>query len=248
MTEEEQKQWLEWVHLTSIPIRRLDPNDSPVGTASACLINFRGRRFVLTVSHAVKMGSCDWVIDLGFDTRKGTEIYRPSSFLYLGELKRSAGEITDVDYCYAEVPLDVEPVYQHLTPRGPQSEKHARHIFNQSDLSEPSTKEVYAFSGEVHPERHGTHAMLTQPTVYPGLRYKRSEGSFHEFTLPVPHPGHESFRGCSGAPIVDTRRRVVALVSSGDDTENIIYGVSLARYRFALDFYCNQIRPPNHAL
>jgi hypothetical protein len=231
MSREERKQWLEWVLLTSIPIRRYDHDDSPVGTASACLINYRGRRFVLTVAHAVEMGSSDWAIELGFDPRKGTEIYRPSTFLYLGELKRGTGEVTEVDYCYAEVPLDIEPVYQHVTPRGPQSEKQARHIFNQSDLADPSTNEFYAFAGEVNAERHGTHALVTQPTVYPGLRYRRSESAFHEFTLPVPHPGHDSFRGCSGAPIVDTQRRVVALVTGGDDAENIIYGISVARYR-----------------
>jgi hypothetical protein len=242
VTDEEQKQWLKWVHLTSIPLRCFAPDESPVGTASACLINYRNRRFVLTVAHAVRMGSSNWVaIELGFDKSKGTEIYRLPSFLYLGELKRGTGDVTDVDYCYTEIPADIEPTFQHWTPLGPQSEKQTRYIFNQSELGEPNANELYAFSGEVHAERHGAHAVVTQPTVYPGLRYSKSEGPFHEFMLPVPHPEHDSFRGCSGAPIVDMQRRLVALVTRGDVVENIIYGVSLARYRFALEFYCNQL-------
>jgi hypothetical protein len=242
VTEEERKQWLEWVHLTSVPLCRFAPDESPIETASACLLNYRNRRFILTVAHAVKRGSSDWAIPLCFDERRGTKIYRLSSFLYLVELKRGTTEITDVDYCYAEVPLNIEPTFQRLTPLGPKSEKQDRHIFNQSELIEPHANESYAFSGQVHPELHGTHALVTEPTVYPGLRYTKSEGPFHEFTLPVPHPGHDSFSSCSGAPIVDTQRHLVALVTGGNDVRNVIYGVSLTHYRFAFDFYCDQFR------
>lgn len=242
MDAKQQKQWLDWVLLTSIPIRRYAPDESPVEIASACLLDYHDRRFVLTVSHAVNLGSNDWAIDLDFHPAKGTEIFRPSAFLYLNEMKRGTGEITEIDYCYAEIPTDVNPVWQHLTPRGPQSEKIARHIFSEKDIVEPQDSEVYAFSGQVHPERHCTHTLVTQPTVYPGLRYTTSEGPFHEFKLPVPHPGHDSFKGCSGAPIVDTNHRVVALVVNGDISKNTIYGISLARYKFTLDFYCRELR------
>lgn len=243
MTQEELKMWLEWVHLTSIPLRRFAPDESPIGIASGCLVNYRNRRFILTVAHAVELGSSDWAIELGFDERRGTEIYRPHSFLYLGEMRCRTAAITEVDYCYAEVSMDIEPTFQYLTPLGPKSEKQHRHVFDMSKVAEPQANELFGFSGQVHPELHGTHALVTEPTVYPGLRCTRSEGPFYEFALPVPHPGHDSFRGCSGAPIVDTQRRLVALVSSGDEAKNVIYGVSLSRYRFALDFYCNQIRP-----
>ena len=87
------------------------------------------------------------------------------------------------------------------------------------------------------------HATLDEPAVYPGLRYIKSEGPFFEFMLPVSHPGHDAFRGCSGAPIVDTKRRLVAIVSYGDYEKDTIYGVSLARYKFALDFYCDGLKP-----
>lgn len=242
MDKNEQKKWLDWVLLTSIPIRRYAPDGSPIGIASACLLNYQDRRFVLTVSHAVKLGSNDWAIELDFHPEKGTEIYRPSTFLYLNEMKRTTGEITEIDYCYAEIPTDLNPVWQHLTPRGPQSDKKSRHIFSGKDIAEPQDSEIYAFSGQVYPERHGTHTLVTQPTVYPELRYTTSEGPFHEFKLPVPHPGHDSFKGCSGAPIVDTNHRVVALVVNGDISKNTIYGISLARYKFTLDFYCRELR------
>lgn len=243
MTHEERQEWLEWLQITSIPLRRIAPNESPTGIASGCLVNYRNRRFILTVSHAVKLGSADWVIDLGYDEKNGTDTYRPTCFLYLGGMKRGNVEIVDMDYCYAEVPIDLESVFQLMTPLGPKSGKIHRHIFDIATVTEPDTNELFGFSGEIHPELHGTHALVTTSTVYPGLRYTKSNGAFHEFKLPVPHPGHDFFHGCSGAPIVDTKRRLVALVSRGNEVESVIYGIALSRYKFALDFYCNDIRP-----
>jgi hypothetical protein len=243
VTREEIQKWLEWVLITSIPLRRIGGDGAPIGIASGCLADYRGRRFLLSVSHAVKMGSADWVIELGAEAKGGTEIYRPANFLYLGEITRGEGKFTQVDYCYAEVRADLESTFQHMTPRGPQSDRIPRCIFDLDALGEPDVNELYGFSGQVHPEMHGTIALVTQPTVYPGLRYTKSDGPFHEFKLPVPHPGHAAFSGCSGAPIVDTNGRLVALVSWGDETEDTIYGIALSRYKFAIDFYCNTIRP-----
>lgn len=243
MTPNERQRWLDWILITSIPLRRIGANDIPIGTASGCLVNYRDRRFILTASHVVKLGSSDWVIELGRDEKKGTEIFRPACFLYLGEMRRGTGEITDADFCYAEVPTDLDPTFRHLTPIGPKSEKRLRHIFDLSAVGKPDANEVYGFSGNIHPELHGTHALVTEATVYPGLRFDKSDGPFYDFKLPVTHPGDDFFEGCSGAPIVDIRGRLVALVSGGDKAESIIHGIALSRYKFAIDFYCNDIRP-----
>ena len=243
MTPDERNKWLEWVPITSIPLKRLGPDKSPIEFASGCLVNYHDRRFILTVAHAVKLGSSDWVIELGNDEEKGAEFYRPTRFLYPGEMKPGTGEITDADYTYAEVPTNLESTFQLLTPFGPMSEKRCRHVFDLATVGEPDANELYAFSGEIHPEMHASVGLVTEPAVYPGLRYIKSDGPFYQFRLPVPHPGHDSFRGCSGAPIVDTNGRLVALVSSGNIPENVVYGIALSRYRFALDFYCNEIQP-----
>jgi hypothetical protein len=243
MISDEQKKWLEWVLITSIPLKRLAADDLPIGIASGCLVNFRDRRFLLTVSHAVALGLSDWVIQLGDGGEMGTEIYRPFAFLYPQEIRRSTGEILNVDFTFAEVSTDIEPTFQQLTPLGPMTEKRQRHIFDLDAVGNPDENELYAFAGEINPEMHGTFAFVTQPTVYPGLRYVWSDGLFHQFQLPVPHPGHSYFKGCSGAPIVDINERLVALVTGGDEERNIIYGMSLSRLKSTLDFYCNDIHP-----
>ena len=243
MNSGEQKKWLEWVLVSSIPLKRLGTEQLPIGIASGCLVNYRKRRFLLTVSHAVELGLSDWVIQLGDAGELGTEIYQPNLFIYPRQIRRSTGDLINVDFTFAEVSTSVEPVFQHLTPRGSISEKKLRHIFNLADISDPDVNELYAFSGEINPELHGTHALFTQPTVYPGLKYVGTDGLSHQFRLPVPHPGHSYFKGCSGAPIVDSRGKLVALVTSGDEERNMIYGMTLSNFKSTLDFYCDNIVP-----
>jgi len=231
------REWLRWVQVTSVPLRRLDAEEIPVGLASACLIDYKRRRFLLSVQHAVDMGSKDWIIDLGYDPAKGTEFYRPRSFNYVKEMTRGSGVIRDIDFCYTEVPNDLVSIHQHVTPRAISDER-PRHVFDTDLTASPDRGQVFAFAGQVKPEYHSPSTVVTEMNVFPGLRYLRTEGEFHIFQLPVPHPGHQQFRGCSGAPIVDMNKSVVALVCDGDIPTNTIRGVSLARYKFAVDFVC----------
>jgi len=233
------REWLEWVLITSIPLRRFIAENVPVGIASGTLIDYGERRFLLSVRHAVDRGADGWVVDLGYEPGKGTAIYRPRSFNYVAEMVRGSGALREIDFCYTEVARDLVSTYQNVTPHGISNEC-PRHVFQPDLTAVPDPNGIFAFSGQVKPELHGSDALATEMNVYPGLRYLRTESEFHVFELPIAHPGHEHFRGCSGAPIVDMNKQVVALVCSGDPETNTIQGVSLARYKFAFDFLCNQ--------
>jgi hypothetical protein len=230
------REWLEWVLITSIPLRRLDDEDIPIGMASGCLVDYAGRRFLLSVHHAVQMGQARWAVDLGAEPGKGQAVYYLPTFNYVGELNSASRELNMIDFCFVEVAPDLVSIFQNATPRGISDER-ARHVFDADLTITPSANQLYAFAGEVKHEMHGVYAVVAAMNVYPGLKFLRSEGEYHVFSLPVPHPGHEAFQGCSGAPIVDQDRNVVALVCSGDSESNTIWGVSLARYKFALDFF-----------
>lgn len=223
--------------VTSIPMRQLDELGNPVGIASGCLVLCAGRKFILSARHAVKPESKGWAIELGYDSEKGTEMCWPNNFSYMAEMKKGSGILEDVDFCFAEVPADLKSTYAHRTPRSV-SDVRPRYIFEVENFVEPSPTAIYAFAGGVKPEMHSPNLFAVEMNVYPNLRFLRSEGAFHVFKLPVDHPGHESFRGCSGAPIVDTQRRVVALVSRGDETEGTIRGVAISRVVTALNWYC----------
>ncbi len=236
--DKQARAWLEWVVSTSQPMRRLDGSKSPIDLTSSCLIDFRNHRFLLTVQHSVKLDSNDWFLDVGYDVERGPEIYQPRGFHYIAALSRSAGDVRIIDFCYCELPRDFNSSFQERTPRMTGVER-VRHVFETDLAAMPSIDQVYSFAGEIQPEQHASNVFLTELHGYSGLKYLRSENEFHIFQLPVSHPGHEYFKGCSGAPIVDMNKQVVALVCSGDEAENTIRGVSLSKLRPALDFYCN---------
>ena len=147
------KEWLQWVNLTSIPLRKLAADQSPIGIASGTLIDCLDRRFLLTVSHAVESTSTNWVIEIGFDPGHGTDVYKPRQFSYLAEFEKPNSILTNVDYAYAEIPVDVLPTFQMLTPRGPQTEKIPRHVFAELDIREPDSDSIYGFAGCVYRRR-----------------------------------------------------------------------------------------------
>ena len=132
------------------------------------------------------------------------------------------------------MPQDLEAIYQIVTPQAVSDER-PRHVFRADQIELPTSNQMFAFSGQVKPEQHGRCAVAFQHCVYPGLRYTHTEDEIHFFQLPVEHPGHDSFSGCSGAPIVNMNRNVVALVRGGDTSTNTVHGVSLARYKPLVD-------------
>jgi len=229
------REWLQWMLTTSVPLLRLNAEDLPTGAASGTFVDYRSRRFLLSVQHAINRGANGWVIFLGNEAGRGSAVFRLRDFNYVGEMTLGSGHIHHIDFCYTEIPSDLVSIYQNATPRGTADER-PRHVFL-TDLSNvPDPAQVYAFAGAVKSELHGATALVSDMTVFPGLRYLRSEAEFHVFQLPVPHPGHEEFKGCSGAPIVDQNQNLVALLCDGDKSANTIRGISLARYRFAFDF------------
>jgi len=230
------KEWLEFVQASSIPLRKLDTNKLPVGIASGCMLDYLGKRLILSVFHATGK-SGQWAVELRYDKEnQRTELYYPGPFNFLAEMTLGVSEIREVDFSYAEIHGDITSFFQHLTPRGECAGQRPRIVFKPDFSVPPSQEELYAFSGQVIPQFVPDHnALITEHRTYPGLKYVRTENGYHYFELPVPHPGHDHFEGCSGAPIVDTERNVVALVCGGSEETNEIYGIALDKFKVALD-------------
>jgi hypothetical protein len=229
----EQLAWLNHVKVCSVPLRRIAASGLPDNVASGCIVNYKGCKFVLSVSHATGNGD-NWAAEVRHDRERGTELYRFGTTNFLREFNISTGEHTEVDFSYSEVEQDFESWFQVLDMSGAVLYEERRVEFDFARHT-PDPEETYAFSGQIGTEIHAPELLVSEMTVYPGLRYERTDGGYHIFRLPVAHPGHEAFKGCSGAPILDTQNRVVGLVCSGSIPDNTITAVSLARYGAALD-------------
>ena len=227
-------EWIRLLQLSCIPLRKLDDSLMPIGLASGCLIDYLGKRIILSVLHATRRDA-SWAIQIKFERGIGTEIYRPGLFNYVGEMTLGVSEIREIDFSFAKVANDVVPYFQELTMRGEKLSEVPRKIFAPAFDVLPSKDATYGFSGETMPEMHGSHTLATEHLICHSLKYVESKNGYHVFKLPVDHPGHKYLKGCSGAPIIDTKGNIVALVCRGDISENTITGVSLNKYKFALD-------------
>lgn len=229
----EQRDWLNFVKLSSLPLRRITASGLPDSVASGCIVNYQRRKFVLSVSHATGNGD-NWAAEMRHEKGKGTLLHRFGATYFLAEHNIATNTQEEVDFSYSEVQPDFESWFQELDMSGVALSEQRRAEFDFA-RHEPSHDEMYAFAGQVRTEIHSPQLLVSEMVVYPGLRYERTDGGYHVFRLPVPHPGHDAFQGCSGAPILDSQRRVVGLICSGDTDENTITAVSLVRYGAALD-------------
>lgn len=239
ITESEGRDWRQWVLVTSIPLVHLDEHGTVMSLGSGTMINHAGCRFVLAVEHVVKRESTGWVIVVQQDGSGQMEYYRPNFFSYVGEVRRSSGALRMLDLCAAQISPELETWYEYRTPRG-LFDKLPHHVFDTGSIAQPEVGQIYGFSGQVRTERHGADAFASEMVVYPGLTYSHSEEEVHHFKLPVSHPGHDAFHGCSGSPIVALNRRVVALVIGGDAASNTVKGIALNRVLPNLEFLASR--------
>lgn len=233
ITASEGHEWRQWVLITSIPLLRLGEDEQIVGLAAGAMMDHAGHRFILAVEHAVKRETSGWAIAVQQDGQGRLEFYRPNGFAYVAEFKRSTASVRCLDLCLAEVSADLETWYEYRTHRE-LFDKRLHHVFRSDEMTNPEANQIYGFSGQVRHERHGTSAVVSDMVVYPGLKFSHTEDEVHHFRVPVPHPGHEAFKGCSGAPIVDLNQRIVALVVGGDTEENTVKGIAIQRALFGI--------------
>ena len=239
ITESAGSDWHQWVCVTSIPLVHLGKNEDVLGLGSGMMINHAGCRFLLAVEHVVKRDATGWAVVVQQDARGQMEYYRPNFFTYVGEIRLSSGEIRLLDLCAAQVSPQLETWYEHRTPRGI-FDKRPHHIFDSTSIAVPESQQIYGFSGRIQTEKHGKNTFVSDMVVYPGLKYSHTDQEIHHFKLPVAHPGHTAFNGCSGSPIVDFNRNVVALVVCGDIPTDTVQGVAISRVLPNLEFLASR--------
>ncbi|WP_249975482.1 hypothetical protein [Vreelandella olivaria] len=229
----ERKLWL-----STVPLVSTNGGGVPTGIASGCFVRYGGKKLLLSVQHATGNGAV-WAIQQQYVPNKGAELYRLGGINFLMKANIHTSEVVDVDFSYVEVPETTFAKRQEIDP-------HTSRIISEEFISElcpsleisPHSHTKYGFSGLVQPslEQHGgKDCLVTEVRVYTGLEYLRTDGDYHYFKLPFAHPGHEHFKGCSGAPIIGEDGELVALVCGGSTQSNELWGISLKAYKLPVD-------------
>jgi len=99
----------------------------------------------------------------------------------------------------------------------------------------PNTEERYGFYGKIRPAYIGIQLQMT-PTLKHSLKFHRVKGLFYMFLAPEIITDSEDYQGCSGAPILDSQGRIVALVCAVHTGSRIIYGFPILECKKLLDY------------
>ena len=237
-------EFAERLWLSSVPLVRLDSQHLPSAYASGCLINYFGKRILLTVSHATG-NQGNWGIQCRYVPGKGTEIYQLGAMHFLARGSQDQSGLEAVDFSYVEVPTSVVTYRQGIEARTNMIDSETPVTVHAPSLEEtPHADARFGFCGVVMPEleKHPVQTHFAgEPRIYLGLSFLRSEDDYHVFSLPFPHPGDEHFKGCSGAAILSNAGSLVALVCSGCVQRNEIWGISLSAYKTAIDILVGNI-------
>lgn len=228
---------------SSVPLLRIDDKNNPTSSASGCLVDYCEHRVLLTVEHATG-DSGRWAIQLHFEKGKGTQLYGLGAMMFLESVSTKTGESKTVDFSYVEVPKDTQPFRQEINEKGDVDQEYPIMVFPIDFRLEPKKEDKFGFAGLVKNqlENHPTATFLTSELkIYDDLNYLRTDGDTHVFQLPFNHPGHPEFRGCSGAPVLNSSGMPIALLTGGCIKKNEIYGVSLKQYRTPIDILVGNI-------
>jgi hypothetical protein len=231
--------------LSSVPLVRLNEENKPDGFASGALIDYGGKRVLLTVWHATR-DQKKWAVQVKYESGKGTlnRVIGSMNFLVKGSLAKRSAKLESVDFSYAIVPPDLVAYRQEIGfPEIIKSEVPIT-VHAPTLLDVPALGENYGFCGLVLPTREdhfGKTYIERQQRVCHQLSFLRTEGDSHYFSLPIPHPGHEHFKGCSGAPILSEKGAFVGLLCGGDTGADEIRAVSTKACKTPIDILVGHI-------
>ena len=221
-----------YLQKSTVQLCELDNNLMLTGIASGCLVLFCQKRFLLTVEHATG-NKGNWAIELEYDKSKGAKLYQLGSMNFVMQftLPNIEGEV--VDFAYVEIPQDLEVFRHFLTPQGDTIRKDLVYTYSDGLDNMPSKEDTFSFSGCVMPEKSPNLYEPDRPYIikefrcYEGLNYLRKEGELLFFKLPFDHPGDDHFKGCSGAPLINSKNEVVGLICGRYTENDEIYAISL---------------------
>lgn len=214
------KNWLHFIQSSSVTLMG---TEAGVITAcgSGCLLDSDNRRFLVTTKHFLNSNS-DWaILDSRDINRGGSDTWELANINMCEEW----------DIAWSEIPIEFIPTFEDWRADGECKVKKKINVFSVKQIIKPNKNEIYGFSGRIkHELITDFKVMACQHHTYPGLKFVNEVDGYYHFRLPVDHPGHIYFKGCSGAPIIDMHKNVVGLVCKGIIEKNIIVCIGLERF------------------
>ncbi len=228
------------VMLSSVSLKKLDENNMPCGMASGCIVRYAGKLILLTVSHATREGR--WAIELDFEPSKGVLVCPLGGMTFMKRGNIATGAFKDVDFSFVVLPEEVAPLHLVFDPETLALTERIPKLILESELNDLPTEDAeYGFYGLAHPQLIDGLYLFQQERFVSGMKYVGREDDLYKFRPPSSCVVDERYKGCSGAPIVDEKGNVPALLVGGVESSNTFFGIALVDYKVPIDVECGLV-------
>lgn len=234
--------WNENIVLSSVPMWKYK-DGVPVANASGCLVDYSNSRFILSVAHST-IAISEWNFEVSSAAKNPNNdewetVIQPVNMQFLTqfELIPNTDNFTEpkiVDFTYRKVPnlqlsehvIEVSNDFKKISA--------LRTVFNIDKTIHPTTEMKYGFFGYTKFSGVEGRKILFEPRLENNLSYVGEKDDYYIFKLPKKYGGHNKYKGCSGAPVIDSNNNLLGLVAFGDRKENSIYSIKIEKYLAAL--------------
>lgn len=224
---------------TSVQIFQADKNVlKPVGFGTGCIVKYLGHTFLLSVSHVTNNDGLTTFLETNLPPENKTTPLKPiGGFVWYDTLKVKNGmDLTDfeslitngerIDVTFSKL-IDSFELKQPSMDFGYfKVEESDKLMLDLEYATVPDKDKTYSFYGKIRSEYQGKYLKMT-PTFKNGLKFHKTNGYFHRFLAPQIITDKDDYEGCSGAPILDSEGRIVALACKVATNTKIVYGFSI---------------------
>jgi len=220
----------ERVILSCVPIHILNDKMQPISIGTGCIFEENDCDYIFTVFHVANINNGIFSILYEYVPEKGPMYLqiKGGRFNYIKTINLKNGVSENLEFAYAEIPK-LNYYYQELSYPDTIKKSLLRKKYKFNNINVPRKNIDYAFCGHIKPTIIGNYAFETINMCHFDYRFKETKDWYHLFETPVKHPGHEYYKGCSGAPVIDNDENLVSLIVRGDISTNEIYGIDLKR-------------------
>jgi hypothetical protein len=215
---------------------------------SCCLISYQDRLFFISVSHVTDFEGLATLMEttLPFDER-GPILKTVGGICYfdLINMKKDLISVEEfekvlqtgkrLDISFAEIKDPVTLLQPEMDFGAFKVHANNKAILHMDEIAEPQKEERYGFYGKVKPEYFGKGLKMTS-TLKHNLKFHRTNKDFHIFLAPEVIKDSLDYEGCSGAPILDSNGKLVALACAIRTGTRIIYGFPITEGKKLLDY------------
>lgn len=237
--------------LSSIQVYQTRPGeDKAIGFGSGFKALYRDRLFFISAAHVTDKGDLDNYLETNiYDNGKRAWIWkRIGGFCYFSLIDGSQvtapedllklienGQEERLDICFTELKSDFPLLQLQMDFEAFKVPMAEKITLNLDYVAVPERGGRYGFYGKI---RHnpGQRVHESQPTLKHSLEFQCQLGHFYVFLAPEIIKDEYDYKGCSGAPVLDSQENLIGVASAVKPDSKIIYVFSIQRCKELIDY------------